>query len=224
MKTSAELKAMAKEQLKGRWTPIVLATLVVALISGGVRGVCLKIPYIGEIFPILVSAPLGLGMSIYILKFVNGETPEIVEVFSGFNRWVDSVILNFLVALFTALWSILLIVPGIIKGISYSMAEYILAENPNMKPGEAIEWSKKITNGHKARIFLVQLSFIGWGILATITVVGLFWLIPYMNVTMVNLYNEIKYLNDEYRTAFLTTTDIIITEDKESEYEDYQQN
>lgn len=224
MKTSAELKAMAKEQLKGRWTPIVLATVVVALISGGVSGVCLKIPYIGELFPIFVSAPLSLGMVIYTLKFANGETPEVTEVFSGFNRWIDSVILSFLIDLFTVLWSILFIIPGIIKGISYSMSEYILAENPDMKPGEAIEWSKKITNGHKSRIFLVQLSFIGWAILASITVIGLFWLIPYMNITMVNLYNEIKYLNDEYRTAFLTSADIIVTEDKESEYEDYQQN
>ncbi len=224
MKTSAELKAMAKEQLKGRWIQIVLATVVIVLVSGGVSAITGAIPVIGWVIGIAISAPLSLGMVIYNLKFATGETPELVEVFSGFNRWLDSVILNLLITIFTLLWSLLFVIPGIIKAISYSMAEYILAENPDMKPGEALEWSKKITNGHKGRIFWVELSFIGWGILASITVIGLFWLIPYVNITMVNLYNEIKCMNDEYKTQVLEKNSVEFTEEVIDEYQDYEQN
>jgi uncharacterized membrane protein len=79
------------------------------------------------------------------------------------------------------------------------MAYYILAENLDMSASDALKWSKTITKGHKGRMFYVGLSFIGWGILATIPIcVGYLWLIPYINATYTNLYEDIKLLNPEY--------------------------
>ncbi len=243
MKSSAELKFEARQQLKGRWSGPVVASLVFFIVTFAVAIVLSFIPFIG-IFSIVLTAPLSLGIITFYIKFTNYENVDVPQIFSGFNRWTDSVVLTFLVGLFTFLWIlpffivyiiclflfinnsnpyniiyvsnirnisniilglvafIALIISAVIstiKALSYSMALYVLAENPTMKPLDAIKWSKKLTCGHKGRIFYIQLSFIGWSILCIFTLgIGYLWLYPYMSVTMVNLYNELKDLNPEY--------------------------
>ena len=96
----------------------------------------------------------------------------------------------------------MLIIPGIIKGIAYSQAMYILAENPEIGGREAISKSQEMMRGHKMEYFILLLSFIGWSILASLTFGLLYiWLIPYMNATYANFYQSIKpvdvYLNPE---------------------------
>ena len=96
-------------------------------------------------------------------------------------------------ALWIFLWSLLLIIPGIIKAISYSMSFYILAENQQIGVREALNISKRITMGYKGRIFMLWLSFIGWAILACVTFgIGFLWLMPYIQITFANLYKELK--------------------------------
>jgi uncharacterized membrane protein len=198
-KTSAELKAQAKEQLKGRWGQMVVTTLVFYAVTV-VACIIAIIPILGWIGFFVVFAALTLGFMSYTLKFAEFKNQDTSEIFSGFKRWADSFVLLLLVEIFTFLWSLLLVIPGIIKSISYSMAYFVLAENPNMKASEALEWSKRITEGHKGRIFYVYLSFIGWSILASFTMgIGYLWLVPYMSVTFANLYNDIKELNPEYK-------------------------
>lgn len=206
-KTSAELKRLAKQQLKGRWAGLIIPCIVVSIISFAISIISVFIPVIGPIITIIVSAPLSFGIIMYTIRFANYEDLELTEVFNGFTRWIDSIVLTLVIGIFTFLWSLLLFIPGIIKGLSYSMSLYILAENPDMKPMEALEWSKQITNGHKGRIFYVYLSFIGWSILASLTCgIGYIWLFPYMNLTVTNLYFDLKELNPEYNSLFYDTS------------------
>ena len=86
----------------------------------------------------------------------------------------------------------LLIVPGIIKGLSYSMTFYILRDRPELTPSQAIDESMRMMEGHKADLFILMLSFIGWAILATITVIGLIWFIPYVYTASAAFYERLK--------------------------------
>lgn len=92
---------------------------------------------------------------------------------------------------------LLLIVPGIIKGLSYSMSYFVLKDRPELSPAEAIKESMRLMNGHKADLFILQLSFIGWAILGSITVIGIIWVIPYMYTAVAAFYEQLKNKDTE---------------------------
>ena len=95
--------------------------------------------------------------------------------------------------MFVFLWSLLLIIPGIIKAFAYSQAMYIIAENPEMNAMDALKRSEEMMKGHKMEMFVLGLSFIGWILLGMLTLGLLYiWLLPYMNATMTIFYNNIK--------------------------------
>lgn len=188
--TRQELKAKAKEQIKGNIGILFVIVLIVALV-GGLANV---VPVVGSLASIFVLTPaFNIALVIIYLKMTAGIKPEIAELFQHFNQFWASFKVTFLTGLFTFLWSLLLYIPGIIKALSYSMAMYILAENPDMPALEAIDKSKKMMDGHKMELFVLSLSFIGWGLLVGITCgIAAIWVIPYMNATMANFYNSIK--------------------------------
>lgn len=98
-----------------------------------------------------------------------------------------------LIGIFIFLWSLLLIIPGIIAAYRYSMAFYILNDNPKMGAMDALRESKKMMVGYKGKLFFLSLSFIGWTILSVLTLgIGFLWLIPYMNTTTANFYQNLK--------------------------------
>lgn len=222
MYTRAELKQNAKNALKGKWGSAILATVIflaIILIASFVLSVIQMIIGVASLFlvksfeastlvssvmslltsiiQIVIVAPLTVGLYSYFLKITEENKPELDMIFNGFkNSFGNSIIMSVLVSIYTFLWSLLLIVPGIIKAYSYSMAFYIMAENPNISAGDAIKESMRIMNGHKMELFFLQLSFIGWGVLACCTCfVGFLWLVPYMNKTTANFYQSIKQDN-----------------------------
>ena len=191
----AQLKAMAKEQIKGNIGILFVIALITALI-GGILG---AVPGIGSIASFVITPVLSLAMCAIYLNLVNGQKPEIGDLFSKFNQLVPALVANLLVALFTALWMLLLIIPGIIKSISYSMTFYILAENPELSGIEAINRSKAMMEGHKMEYFILQLSFIGWILLGAITLgIAYIWVLPYMQATTTNFYNYVKSSDATY--------------------------
>ena len=102
---------------------------------------------------------------------------------------------------FIFLWSLLLIIPGIIKSYSYAMTPYILVDKPELSANEAIEESMRLMSGHKFDLFYLQLSFIGWFILALLTAgIGFLWLTPYYNSTVASFYLSLK-AEDEAKVA-----------------------
>lgn len=186
----AELKSLAKSQIKGNIGILFLVSLIVTALSV----VCSYIPVVGSLATSIVLTPAFSFATIAIyLGLTAGKKPVVADTFKGFQHFWVSFKTTFLVGLFTTLWSLLFVVPGIIKALSYSQAMYIVAENPEVDAMEAINRSKKMMDGHKMDLFVLQLSFIGWALLGMLTFGILYiWLIPYMNATMANFYNSIK--------------------------------
>ncbi len=193
-----EIKAMAKEQIKGKIGILLIITLITAVISLAATYVGNLIPVVGSLIPAVISPALTLSLTLVYLKVCSGIAVRSGDAFEGFyNLWAAFKV-EFLMGLFTLLWSLLLVIPGIIKGFSYSMAMYVLAENPDMPALKAIKRSQKIMDGRKMDLFVLVLSFIGWGALVAITFgIAAIWVVPYMSATITNFYNSAKNINNE---------------------------
>lgn len=198
----AQLKQMAKDQIKGNVLNLFLISLIVAVIS-----------YAASMIPVaslIITPVLSLATIHVYLKLAKGTKPEIGELFGHFDQLLPAIKVYLLNYLYVVLWSLLLIVPGIIKGYAYSQCMYILAENPNIGAREALKKSEQMMNGHKMEYFVLCLSFMGWLILGAFTFGILYvWVLPYMQATMTNFYNSIKpvyasdentYVDDAYET------------------------
>ncbi|CAG7646577.1 hypothetical protein PAESOLCIP111_05195 [Paenibacillus solanacearum] len=189
IRSRGELKQEALQQLKGNWGKAV----AVALIMMAIGIVISLVPKVGDLIQFIVAGPLTLGMVAFFLRLIRREPHEVQDIFSGFSRFVPSFLLYLLSAVFVFLWTLLLIVPGIIAGLRYAMAFYIMNDHPELTAMEAIERSKQMMYGHKWRYFVLQLSFIGWGLLCVLTLgIGLLWLIPYMATTTANFYEDLS--------------------------------
>jgi len=186
--TNKELRAFAREQLKGRWGNPVLGTFIYIFLFILVS----SIPIVGGIISFILTGPLFLGLMTFFLNFKRGKNPKIEEIFYGFKYFGSALLLNFLIVIFILLWALLLIIPGIIACLKYSMAYFVLSDNPNVGAKEAIEKSKSLMEGKKAQLFWLWLSFFGWGLCCILTLgIGFLWLIPYINVSIVNFYENL---------------------------------
>ncbi len=189
----AELKAAAKQQIKGKIGILFVIYLIIAAISG-LAGLILSFIPLGSLaVSVIITPAFALSLIRVYLNIFNGGSPEAGDAFSGFDDFWSAFKVNFLVGLFTFLWSLLFVIPGIIKSYSYSMSLYILAENKGKPALECINESKKMTEGHKMDLFVLGLSFIGWALLGTITFgIAYIWVLPYMQTTMANAYYSLK--------------------------------
>ena len=189
----AELKAAAKSQIKGKIGILFVITLIIGLISGAAIAVLSLIPGGSLIVSIIITPAFALSIVRVYLNLMNGVTPKASDAFCGFDDFWAAFKVTFLVGLFTFLWSLLFVIPGIVKSLSYSMSTYILAENKGKPALECINESKAMTEGHKMDLFVLGLSFIGWGLLCGITfgIAGI-WVLPYMQATYANAYNSLK--------------------------------
>ena len=135
------------------------------------------------------------GFSAFLLQsfyFSAAERADPVDLFSGFDIFGNAFVLNLLITLKVIAWSLLFVIPGIVAAYRYSMATYIMAENPGMQATEAIERSKALMDGRKGDLFCLDLSFIGWALLATLTAgIGYLWLTPYMTVSRAAFYRSL---------------------------------
>ena len=190
----AQLKAQAKEQIKGKIGILFVIGLIVAAISIVASLVFSLIPAIGNLLVSLVITPaFTLSMIRVYLNLTRGVTPKADDAFTGFDDFWSAFKVNFLVGLYTFLWSLLFVIPGIIKGYSYSFALYILAENKGKSARECIKESMAMTDGHKMELFVLGLSFIGWILLGYVTFgISYIWTFPYIEATFANAYNSLK--------------------------------
>ena len=149
---------------------------------------------LGLALRILVMLPLEVGCRRYFLEDIYYPT-ELDRLKAGFavNYW-NVVWVQFLRGLFTTLWTLLFIVPGIVKAYEYRMIPYLLAEDPNMSSKEAFAISKRMMDGEKMNAFVLDLSFFGWMFLSAITlgIVGIFYYQPYHELTSAALYHALK--------------------------------
>ena len=189
----SELKSKAKQQIKGKIGILFVISLIIALISGAAAFVLAFIPFGNLISSIIITPAFALSIIRVYLNLTADTTPAVSGAFSGFDDFWSAFKVNFLVCLFTFLWSLLFVIPGIVKSYAYSMSMYILAENKGKPALECINESKAMTDGHKMDLFVLGLSFIGWALLGGITFgIAYIWVLPYMNATYANAYNSLK--------------------------------
>ena len=183
------LMQMARESLKGKWA-IAIGTLIVYFLIATALQI---IPVIGPIASLIISGPFALGLATFSLSISRDQDPKLEKIFQGFNNFGTALGAYLLMLLFILLWMLLLIIPGIIAAISYSMTFYILADDNSIGAMDAIDKSKKMMNGYKWKYFCLGLRFIGWALLCILTLgIGFLWLMPYMQVSMAKFYDDVK--------------------------------
>lgn len=184
-----DYRTAAWNALKGKWGVMV----VIYLVYTAITALCGVIPTVGSVIALIVGGPLVIGFCGASLKVVRGETPEFADLFDGFKDFVNALLLYLVNSLFIMLWSLLLVIPGIIKALSYSMSYFILRDNPGMTHTEARKASMVMMEGNKWRLFCLQFSFIGWMLLGGITFgIALFWVGPYMQTALAVFYEDLK--------------------------------
>lgn len=161
---------------------VLVGTLTVSL-TGGFWG----------LVTFIIGGTIQLGYAQYLLNQHDGKEFSFNDLFSQFHRFGQGFAQNFLTGLYVFLWMLLFIVPGIIKAFSYAMTPFIMAENPDLSANEAITRSREIMNGHKLELFVLSLTFIGWGILSALTMnLGHIFLNPYVNASYAVFYRQIS--------------------------------
>ena len=220
--TTAQVKECAKNALRsfGYWRAF-LVTLIIAFAAGCFSGgssaasgssfkdsaasidpavlyaaavIALIIFAASLAFSIFISGPLLVGQNRYFMEH-RGSNPEVGRVFWSFGcgNYLNVVKIMFLMSLKIFLWSLLFVIPGIIKSFEYFAIPYILAENPGIDSKRAFEISKQMTMGEKFNIFWLGITFIGWHLLAALTCgIGELFLAPYIQATNAEVYSLLR--------------------------------
>lgn len=201
------IKAEAKRFIgqNARWWKMTLATIALYLLNGGISIYVNIVTVINRDDPsttvgysssviTLLLIPFTIAASGYYLNHIRGFNPEWKSLYKeGIDNYGSYLVTGVLVNVFTFLWSLLFVVPGIIKSLAYSQANYVIHDNPRLKGKEAIEISKRMTNGFKGDLFSMYLSFIGWYILVGLTggILSIY-VTPYVETTAAMYYENLK--------------------------------
>ena len=193
MATRAELKARAKAQLGGGifqqgWMMALAVCLIVSVAEGLAATV---IPGLGAL---LITGPLAAGMAFCFMKQARGNSMEITDLGKGFTvDFGGTFLLGLMINIFTFLWSLLFVIPGIVKTYSYAMAFYVKVDHPEFGWNECIRESMRLMNGHKMELFILDLSFIGWYLVGALCCgIGTLWVGPYHFAARTQFYENLK--------------------------------
>ena len=199
MNQNKVFRANARAQLGGKifannWLMALLVCLVYSLIMGA-----LTATGIGSIATILLGGFFLFGLARVFLQLVRGQKDkvEVSDLFSGSSEFGSLIVLNLLVGLFTFLWALLFIIPGIVKSYAYSMAFYIKHDHPEYDWKQCIDESQRYMKGYKWQLFCLDFSFIGWILLGTLCCgIGTLWVTPYQMAARANFYENLKAIYD----------------------------
>ncbi len=196
-----EVKQWAKEKVKGKRLTILVVLIILSALSG-YSVVNDKDGLLSSLLSIAMSLLLFIvtvGYTKFMLNFINDKEYSLDQLWSYFGDWKNLATVWIHETIMIFLYFLLLIVPGIIKTISYSLVPYILVDDPNMSSGDVLDLSSKMMNGHKMDYFKLELSFIGWHLLAVLTLGILeIWIAPYQATAMTKFLSEVK---SEYEKA-----------------------
>lgn len=215
---SSDYRALARQALAGNWG----LSIAVALIAGFLGGlVCdsfsinidsddleninflsaelkqlLYAVFTGgtviNLVHIILGGVIRLGHCTFLLKQYDRKEPIFNDLFSRFDSFGSGLCLSLLTSIYTALWSLLFVIPGIVASYRYAMAPFILSENPHLTASQAISASKTLMDGHKMELWLLDLSFIGWSLLCVLTCgIGSIFLNPYMSAAHAAFYRSL---------------------------------
>lgn len=221
------IRAQARENLLGHWKISVAAAFVATIFgalvatsqptleiirklseemsygSFSVMGLVISGVSTLSLLKLILGGVVQLGYSKFLLAQYDGKEYEVKDLFSQFDRFSVGFLQLFLRELYTILWTLLLIIPGFIKGFSYAMTPFILADHPELTPSEAIRRSQELMDGHKWELFVLGLTFIGWNLLSALTLgIGALWVNPYMNAAYAAFYRELVAEQQESYVEF----------------------
>ena len=193
-KSNGKLREEALDILKGNWGPAIGTYLVFMITTVVVQ----SIPLVGGLASLILTGPLSLGIIIYTLKFSRQQDYKLEQIFDGFKDFTRALVAYLLMALYVFLWSLLLLFPGIMVALSYSMVFFVLADEPELSYSEALEKSKRMMYGYRWKYFLMNLVFVFFAILAAFTLfIGFLWLVPFIYVSYAKFYENIKAIYAE---------------------------
>mgnify|MGYP000680188774 FL=1 len=188
------LMANARDSLRGFWG-LAIGALIIYFLVFCVLGL---FPVIGTIATYIIVGPMTVGGVRFTLSVSRKEKPEIGQLFSGFDRFGTHLAAYLLQTLFVCLWTLLLIIPGIIAALSYSMTYFIIAEDSSISASEAITKSKKMMKGNKWKLSYLGFRFTGWFLLVMLSFgIGFLWVGPYMYVSYAKFYDDLKTVEDQ---------------------------
>ncbi|STO07625.1 MULTISPECIES: DUF975 family protein [Exiguobacterium] len=203
---TAQWKQHARHMLKGKWW-LLAGILIVFTVLNAIpqtfaptvdpevapTATETSLTLLSLLLTILI-APLTLGWSWIVLSVSRGDKPAISQLFEPFrNGYVKHVLAPLLMGIFIFLWSLLLIIPGIIKAFSYSLTYYIMRDEPELSALEAITESRRLMDGHKMQAFKLVLSFIGWFFVGILTLgIGFLFIYPYFSTAYATFYDSIQ--------------------------------
>lgn len=199
IQSASEIRSAARAALRGHWGEAAMLTFVYSLICGLFSATTsaafdLITPGLGTLVSILLY-PMGWSFAIMFLMNSRGEEDpfSIGHLFDGYKDFKRITLTALLQTIYIVLWTLLLIIPGIVKSMSYAMTYFILKDHPELKYNSAIELSMKMMEGHKWELFWLYLTFIGWGILCIFTLgIGFFWLNAYISASIAQFYEQVK--------------------------------
>lgn len=210
------LKAQAREALAGKWWTAILVAAVATIVGSLGHTIfpdddiyrvfnkasreiyltdTLRFSFKNGIFGIaafIMGGVLDLGYSQFANKMLNKQDASFQDLTSQFHRFGDGFVQMLLRNIYTALWTCLLIIPGIIASYSYAMTPYIMLDQPELSPSQAIAESKEMMKGHKGELFTLHLSMLGWSILSVLTLnLGFLALNPYLKLSEAAFYRQL---------------------------------
>lgn len=173
---------------------------------------------------IFVSLFFEVGLAYFCYTVYRGDEPDLGNIFIAFKDGNFGRVLGgmLLVTIYTFLWSLLFIIPGIIKSYQYSMMPYLLIDRKDLSIKECFAMSKKMTDGYKGSLFVLQLSFIGWAILSVFTfgILDIFFVDPYYNLAYAGAYDYLKRtrMDDINQTNGFTEQPVFQTASYDADY------
>jgi uncharacterized membrane protein len=183
--SNQDIISYAKNKVAQNWVLAILGSLVFIVISAAAS--------LLSIGSIIVSGPLALGYAYWALFIVRKDEFEVEHLFDGFKNFVNSLVLYLLMILLIIAWSLLLIVPGVIKALAFSQAIFILADEPEIKGMDALRKSEAMMKGNKTKYFLMGLIFLLLGLACILTLgIGFFFLAPVIQVSLAKFYDEVR--------------------------------
>lgn len=183
------LMKSARESLNGKWG-LAIGTFLIYMIFTSLPGTARSSI---SVISLIIAGPFALGAAIFSLSISRGKEARIEQIFKGFERFTTALGAYLLMLLYVLLWTLLLVIPGIIAALGYSMTFYILADDESIKAEDALNKSKLMMEGHKLKLFYLCLRFFLLALLCILTLgIGFLWLIPYINITTAKFYDDIK--------------------------------
>lgn len=194
--TRQEIKEWSKQKIKGNMWTILGAILIANLVSSITSVITVENEFVALAITIVggvLSFIMQIGLVKYMINFITDKQNEIEVLFSKFKDWKQATVVYLHQFINVFLWTLLFIIPGIIKGYAYSLVTYILADNSKISSKEVLKLSEEMMNGHKMQLFTLELSFVGWHLLAILTLGILeIWLIPYQQTATAKFLLDVK--------------------------------